>query len=287
MISRPPAPVEGPTSGVYLFCFVCPSLSLPPNTPGLTDGQALFTISHREVGALACEVDAADFTGATGETQLGDLVWVAPRACRHQAVVELASHSSSVLPARFASLFSSREKLMTFLKQYYEEISRFLEFVQGKEEWSVKGLLDRDLLIEALITETPGAAELPVPPGARYLKLQRLRGEAVGRVPGRLREWQELTEQALKGHAVDLRRLKPLSREASGRDREVVFNWAFLLARQSLDAFRQRFECWIDDICASGLDLELTGPWPPYSFAPPLEGDPSADCGAAKVEPAV
>ncbi len=51
-------------------------------------------------------------------------------------------------------------------------------------------------------------------------------------------------------------------------------NLAFLVPRDNLAAFRACLERATDEHRAAGLELEMSGPWPPYSFCPDLEMPP-------------
>ena len=53
-----------------------------------------------------------------------DLAWVAPRVCRHEAVIEEAMRQSPVLPARFATLFQTIASLAQFLSCTTTESTR-------------------------------------------------------------------------------------------------------------------------------------------------------------------
>jgi hypothetical protein len=55
-----------------------------------------------------------------------------------------------------------------------------------------------------------------------------------------------------------------------GEGVEVVLNWAFLVDEPSLPAFRDEIHRANRDNAAIGLAFSLTGPWPPFSFAPAL-----------------
>jgi len=56
--------------------------------------------------------------------------------------------------------------------------------------------------------------------------------------------------------------LRPQDRRLSGRDREMIFNGAYLVRRADAAGFAHRVESF-----GRGLELEVTGPWPPYHFA--------------------
>jgi hypothetical protein len=50
----------------------------------------------------------------------------------------------------------------------------------------------------------------------------------------------------------------------------MAFNHAFLLERGRQRDFRARVESLNAKYSGQGLVLELSGPWPPYNFCPPL-----------------
>jgi hypothetical protein len=57
---------------------------------------------------------------------------------------------------------------------------------------------------------------------------------------------------------------RPQDRRLSGRDAEMVLNAAYLVPREGADAFRSA----VDELGRGqeGIELELTGPWPPHHF---------------------
>jgi len=61
----------------------------------------------------------------------------------------------------------------------------------------------------------------------------------------------------------------------AGRGAEVILNWAFLLARRAVDEFQAKLDRLNREVF-SGLALTLSGPWPPYSFAPDLSWSATA-----------
>jgi len=254
--------------GIYLFCFarqgVLPGLA----GPGLDEQSPVFLWAFREVVAVLSRVPLRAFCGPSGEAHLRDLTWVGPRACRHEEVIERAMRCSPVFPARFGTLFSSVERLEGLLKAHYDTVSGFLDSMIDKEEWGVKGLLC-EAEAERHLLAPP--SDLPPSPGARYLLERGRRAEA----DRRLRSWVEavgasMTEDLQRG-SVACRGLRAVPRDVSGRDAQVAFNLAFLLLRSTREDFRLRVERLNAKHSGRGLNLELSGPWPPYSFCPSLD----------------
>jgi hypothetical protein len=81
---------------------------------------------------------------------------------------------------------------------------------------------------------------------------------------------------ALGTHAGGFRERKVLTPVVEGSEVEVVLNWAFLIAPGALEDFKASLERFNGGEAFPGLMLALTGPWPPYSFAPDLSGGAQA-----------
>jgi hypothetical protein len=80
----------------------------------------------------------------------------------------------------------------------------------------------------------------------------------------------------LGAYAGGFKERKVLTSVAEGTEGEVVLSWAFLIPSGALDNFRASLERFNDGEAFPGLRLALTGPWPPYSFAPDLSGGAEA-----------
>jgi hypothetical protein len=224
-------------------------------------------------------VPVEDFCGPEAEERLQDLAWIGPRVIRHQEVVSGVMQHSPVLPARFGTIFLSPANLEGVLHRHHQTISGFLERSRDQKEWAVKALLNRPAAKEKLVAsrlkrEADRLACLS--PGQRYFQEQRLRAACEQELQKWLQEvatelWTELGNCAA---AVRERRL--LSRGVTGSDQDMVLNWAFLVPEETASRFQARFQVARDYFSDRGLVLECSGPWPPYSFSPPLDPDSAA-----------
>jgi len=264
---------------LYLFCFARSHLVGEIEGTGVDGRLSLWVFRPSpDLCAIVSEVPLEDFCGAEAEHRMQELAWVAPRALRHEEVVEKVRRQSPVLPSRFGTLFSSSASLAEFLRLHHQTISQFLDRVADQDEWSVKGLLDRKQAGQALMAESIVAQQVQLdalPPGTRYFQEQRIRAGA----EKELSLWLNLTYRRV---ASDLREqasdfcvcpVVPCKPPESGI--EVVVNWAFLLPKSSTTAFRARIDELNANHAPQGLVFELSGPWPPYRFVPPLSMESS------------
>ena len=265
-------------NGLYLYCFARADSMPVLEGVGLDNQNPLCQQRFQDISAILSEVSFEEFSGPSAEAKMNDLSWVAPRASRHEEVIVQVMRSSPVLPVRFGTIFSSLQSLKTPIQRHHDAIINFLDQVADKEEWVLKGMVDREKAKSGLFAEiiTEKAEELAaLAPGLRYLREQRIRAETEKDLNRRLKEATLKLAKELQAEVSDFCEHRLLSREITGRDCDMIFNWAFLVSRRALPEFQARIEQASADYANQGLLLELTGPWPPYSFAPSLE--PEAD----------
>ena len=266
--------MENAETALYVFCFARADAVRGLQATAVDGHRPLLTIRFSpDLCAVVSEVAREDFCGAAADLHLQQLAWLAPRAVRHEAVMEEVMACSPVLPLPFGTLFSSAEALAKFVDQHRETISRFLQRVAEHAEWSVKGWFDRKQALQGLTSARLTAEQNRLSallPGARHFAEQR-----IGRVIERdLSIWLDETCRSvasdLTSYAADFRECAPSPRVPSESGAEEVLNWAFLLPQSAIAGFQERVQRANRDNRLQGLALQLSGPWPPFRFVPVL-----------------
>lgn len=264
------------TQAVYLFCLAAGDL--PPQVEGAgLDGAAELCLHQTaSISAITSPVSLEDFSGQAAEKNLKDPAWLGPRICRHEEVVEKVMKISPVLPLRFGTIFSSLESLEKRINAHRDAILDFLAQVAGREEWAVKGYLDRPLALREMVAGKLAQEEArlrDMNPGQRYFEEKKVQVAS----QGHLREWlQEVCHEVARGlgqHTTGFCRRKLQPSPAQGSNLEMVANWAFLVPSERKESFQAKLQQEGESFAASGLSFEQSGPWPPYSFAPALDED--------------
>src|ERR1017187_3825725 len=98
--------MDNEEAALYLFCFARSGVVSALQATGV-DGHSAIAILQQspDLCAVVGEVAREDFCGPAAERHMQQLEWVAPRALRHEAVIEGVMASSSVLPVPFGTLF--------------------------------------------------------------------------------------------------------------------------------------------------------------------------------------
>jgi hypothetical protein len=266
--------MDNQEAALYLFCFARFGALHAVQATGV-DGHSAIAILQQspDLCAVVGQVAQQDFCGPQAERHMQQLDWVAPRAVRHEAVIEEVMASSPVLPVPFGTLFSSQKALAEFVEQHRETILSFLQRVTKCGEWSVKGWFDRKQAQKTLTVERMAAQHnqlSAMPPGMRHFAEVRISRDTQSELRLRLDHLSRTVAGGLISCAADFRECGTSSLTPSESGLEEVLNWAFLLADSAIGQFQERVDQANRDYQSHGLLLELSGPWPPYRFVPAL-----------------
>lgn len=244
-------------SPVYVYCVASQDAVLEDFKSIGIDGDGFVRVT--QCGAFQAvwqHIDITEWAGDRGAANMSQLAWIGPRACYHEEIIERIMGFASVFPMTFATIFSSEEAMRKSLETRAEMFQTFLSRVSGCAEWAVKGLLDRKRLAEWLVE---AASDKPTS-GAQYLAQRRREREAGSLVEPWLAKVVPPLFETLSSNAVDSQVLsKP-------NDGNVIFHWALLVAGDSRESIRLAVNQFNDAWSQRGIELYMTGPWPPYSF---------------------
>jgi len=278
---------------IYLFC-LARAHALPDAADAArlcadaVEGRPSLFLWRREAIVAICNRAPLDeFCGPQAEARLADLAWVGPRARIHAEVIMSVMRQSPVFPVRFGTLFSSLGRLEKLMEKRRNEILRFFDHVEAREEWAVKGWIQKRKIQAMLRAQAPAARGLPpatpgapaASPGVRYFDQQRQHWAAQEEINLWVKAIGKDFAADLAGHSSDFRN-RPVQAGANRDDRgDMMSNWAFLVPRARQALFQERIQAANAVHGPQGVCFECSGPWPPYSFVPSLEADPGIPKG--------
>jgi hypothetical protein len=258
----------------YLSCLTPSGCEPQCAVAGVDERRPVLARTCGEISAIYSEVELGEFAGESAEANMQDLAWLGPRVCRHESVIEQVMSRTAVLPARFATLFSSLDSMQQFVVEHRVAIAAFFAKLGNQQEWAVKGLLDRAGVLRGLFH--PAAHELAGSPGTRYFQERRIKAQLEQEFNQRLRAFSQRTAAALATHSGGFRERKVRTSLDEGSEADIVLNWAFLISPEAVDSFKVSLQQFNGNEAFPGLRLVMTGPWPPYSFAANLSGGAQA-----------
>jgi hypothetical protein len=170
-----------------------------------------------------------------------------------------------VLPLRLLTLFSSDERALARVRGRRAAIARRLDRLAGRAEWGVQARLAAagggPTARRAQAAARRETARLG--PGTRFLELRRRQRETARDLASGAKAAAAALYRALARHADAARQRPPVSMD--GRP-ALLLDAAFLVRSAGAAQFRQAVRAQTAGAVDRGLQIRLTGPWPPYSF---------------------
>jgi gas vesicle protein GvpL/GvpF len=235
--------------------------------PDLQPGIEL--LAEGRLAGVTSRVSLEEFDEEALPQRLADPAWLEENIRRHEQVLESVLATTAVLPCRFCTVYRNEADLRRFLSERQDELVAALAQVEGRVELGVKAFVDPERFAEDATQENDRirklAAHAAEAEGGRgYLESRRLERE-VGNERARFGQeaaaqlHQRLLGTAESGVLLDLQRP-----ELSGRNDEMVLNGAYLVSDRP--GFERELAALAAELSKRGIELELTGPWPPYNF---------------------
>ncbi|GLW11961.1 gas vesicle protein [Microtetraspora sp. NBRC 13810] len=258
--------------GTYLYAVTCDPASYCPKGLVGVAGRPVRAVEDAGLVAYVSTVPLAEFGEEPLRRQMEDLDWLGETARAHHRVVEAVAEVVPAAPVRLVTVYTDDEQVRELLRARRDDFAEVLSNVAGREEWGVKAYVDTAELSAA----EPEGAEGDDSPGKRYLR----RRQASLRTRDDL--WRQAAAHAERIHdvlssvAVAGRRHRMQDPQLSGRAEMMVLNGAYLVDHDRGEEFARV----LDGLREKGIEVELTGPWAPYSFtalAEPAEPGTSGD----------
>ena len=216
---------------------------------GSVDGKS--KVEHLEDSGLTAwfsRVPANEF-GEQLASNMENLEWLSGATVRHQRVVSQIAEATTLLPARFGTVFNSEQSLAEHVRTEKEKLSKTLARIEGTEEWGVKLFLN----------PSPPASPIEVSSGRDYLRAK----SAMIQVKKRSQLDPDVAEFARELQSIAAESA-PAGKVSSGQN-NLEWQASFLVRkkdRPKWDKLLKRYATrWADR-----REIQCTGPWPPYSF---------------------
>lgn len=217
--------------------------------------------------AVFTPVSGEEFSQDVIDRRAGDLEWLGAIGYRHQAVMSQLMKRTTIIPLRAFTLFSGEEAVRRYLSENRELLTKTLERLDGKQEWTVRIELEPAKWSEAL--------------GARVASLRALQDEIASAAPGKAfllrkklddakKKASHEAEDALVGEVESavLDKLRCETVAESRQRREGAFPQINVLVNRDEESVLQELHAELSARYEpEGVTLALLGPWPPYTFA--------------------
>jgi hypothetical protein len=251
---------------LYVYAIAARGELRAPGAEAVDGGSDFAIVEEGDFAALASRVDAGEFSQESIDARASDLDWIGRIGWRHQQVIAAARETADAIPLGAFALFSNEDALRADIRERRAEIAAALERIRGREEWTVQvdfegpqweaAVERRSPTLAALATEAEGA-----PAGKAYL-LKRKADEARRTAA---REARDAVVREIEARVSDALG-SPVVLEMRQRPGGTIPQINVLLEKKrakEIDTLAGRLG---NEYEGDGVELRLTGPWPPYTF---------------------
>ena len=265
------SPAEHTVLHLYGVVGETPPMSLPTGV----GGAPVEVVEVAGLSVLGSELDVERYGPRVWQEKGQDPAWLTQVATEHHAVLQAVVEQGDVLPLRLPSLYLDRAAADRALSGEAESLRSALEALRGHVEVAVKVYLSEGTAEgtaegapEGNAADASDAADGQSAPLRGRDYLARRASEKTRKEEARERRHQavlDLHEALADGstHAVVSPAQDP---SLSGRAEPMLLNAAYLVPRDQLEGFHGLTERAAECVAKQSLVVELSGPWPPYSF---------------------
>lgn len=227
--------------------------------PGVA-GEMPRVVEEDGLAAVVGDVPLDEFDEQALYRNLEDLDWLAGVARAHDTVVAAVAAGGPVVPIRLATVYHDDDRVRATLREHAADFTGSLERVTGRTEWGVKVFAEP--VAEATATEA-GSSRRGA--GTTYLARRRAALSWRETQDRRAAEQADRVYRRLAALAAAGRTHPPQNRALAGDNRRMLGNLSYLVDDEATSAFTETVAaCDADN---DAIKVEITGPWPPYSFA--------------------
>jgi hypothetical protein len=257
---------------IYLYCLLPGDAQV--DLGGLAGMEPEGPVRLVTVGELQAAISDVgdDFAEAQLNARIRDLDWLSPRAVRHHEVVDqLYARCKPLLPLTFGAIFVSMESLQRRLAGQEADLVAGLARLRGREQWDLKLSRDEAAFAGRLREHSAelGKAESELsakPPGTRFLlekKVQAIQAREAQRIAAAVRKD---VHDTLSACAVESHR-DQLATPPRPQSVHLDLKGAYLVEEAAADGLRIAVDALSKKYASLGYQLELSGPWPAFTFA--------------------
>lgn len=253
---------------VYVVCFGPESLDVAP-AAGFEPDQATRIIRGSGLAALVIDLPASYLCGDEATKRLEDLAWVTRRALRHEELMRIAMEQGPILPMTFGTVFASDASLLRRLDEASHAVRQHIESMAGKSELALRVAFNREKAIETLVGLELKAVAAKLGPGAAYLRSKRMREEMGRAITEHVAKHADAAIAAIESACVSSAWRKASADRGDGL--ETYACRALLVSDEHAAQVTSVIDAQHRLLSPLGIQIEVSGPWPIYSFMPSLD----------------
>jgi hypothetical protein len=233
---------------------------IPAELRGVGGHPVRLLAATGSTSAVVSSVDERIYGASAIQHNARDLGWLEKLIREHNGVVEECARHTTTLPVRLGTVFTGDDAITDLLATRAADLTDALEHIAGRREWGVK-LYRTAEPAPAADSATGNDAR----PGTAYLLRRRAQQQAEDRVDSEAMAAARTVHARLADLADDHRSYPAQDPRLDPAAASMALNATYLVRDDCAHRFLDTAERCRQDHPA--LRIEVTGPWPVYTFA--------------------
>jgi len=229
--------------------------------PDIEDLTAVPSTGHWMLLALRLPVGDVE---RYGDITQQDSAWLSSAIARQHRALELLCERVAIYPLQFGLIVPSAEEMLGIAESQNKALTDYFTLISGASEWGIKAALqDAFESTAAEPAQMSGLAWLKAKQAAPELRRKRIES-------AQMKVQTEIDGMMAFGRAkTDVQRQSVVP----SKQRLEIVNSAILVDTHASLAFLSCAQASKAALAELGIELSVSGPWPPYSFRPRLSKD--------------
>jgi len=250
----------------------------PLDILGIDKQHKVFPVVEKEACVMVSEIDIDQFqhkikklfaeltkSGGAAYSETTEILQA------HENVIDTLMKDTTIVPFKFGTILKDSKAASKMLQDEEEKFKKLLVKFAGKTEWVFKAYADKKDFAKYAVQSNPHGKTLAEnressSTGTAYLLGKKIEEETKSLAVAQLARIAELLFQELGKYADEARIDKTLPQKLTGKKKDMFLNAVFLVEKEKIAHFCAQEQNLREQYKLMGLDLEVSGPWPPYSF---------------------
>ncbi len=265
------------TYGLYAYGLVGKQAK-QPDILGIDKKHNVYSVEGRDICVMVSQIDIDQFQLQIKKvfSELTKFAGAAPSETEeilqaHENVVASLMKGTTIVPFKFGTILKDEQAASKLLQDDEEKFKKLLSKFDGREEWGLKVYANLQQFIQYTSQTEPEFKNLEekrekLSRGVAYLLGRKMEQELKSNAVTRLAKITVAIFQELGEDTYEAKLNNTLPQKLTGKKKQMVLNTVYLVEKEKVVDFCEQGKRLLEKYEPMGLDLEISGPWPPYNF---------------------
>lgn len=255
--------------GILLYCITNMLDERICEISGMNKANQLYSIEHSGFYAIVSDVSLEEYGEEAMAEKAEDIDWLKEKAVVFMDIILKINSICSIIPMKFLTIFTTEDRVKNVISENHEQFLHNFNKIKDREELSLKIYCDDKKYKNKVMGEEIKKFEeslIGKPKGATFFLKKKFEGELDDKIQSRIYNVANQIADHINSLAVEMKTNKLLAKEITGITEQMILNCAFLIDSDKQTQISESIDELKGDYEDNGFMIELSGPWPPFSF---------------------